>query len=92
MEQLRPLIQHTQLYQQGLENTINKHGGDVQVKRQYDNEMIKAFDPNALIIYNAYSQGGNAGLAKATQGMSADKKSEIFNKIKTYSKLVNGDL
>ena len=92
MEQLRPLIQHTQLYQQGLENTITKHGGDVQVKRQYDNAMIKAFDPKALMIYNSYKTDGNVGLAKATQGMTAEQKTEIFNKIKNYSKLVNGDL
>ena len=92
MEQLRPLIQHTQLYQQGLENTINKHGGDVQVKRQYDNAMIKAFDPNALIVYNAYSQGGSEGLAKATSKMPASEKAKIFKKIELYSKLVNGDL
>jgi hypothetical protein len=92
MEQLRPLIQHAQLYQQGLEKTISKYGGDVQVKRKYDNSMVTAFDPKALIIYNAYTQGGEQGLAKATQGMSASDKTKIFKKIADYSKLVNGDL
>ena len=92
MEQLRPLIQHVALYQQGLENTIAKHNGDIQMKRPYDNAMIKAFDPQALMVYNAYQSGGTEGLAKATKGMSASQKQEIFKKIADYSKLVNGDL
>lgn len=92
MEQLRPLIQHAQLYQQGLEKTIERFGGDVQVKRKYDNAMVTAFDPKALIVYNAYTQNGSEGVAKATQGMSASEKTKIFKKIADYSKLVNGDL
>jgi hypothetical protein len=92
MEQLRPLIQHAQLYQQGLEKTIDRFGGDVQVKRKYDNAMIRTFDPEALIVYNAYAQAGDEGVAKATSKMSASKKAQIFQKIKDYSKLVNGDL
>lgn len=92
MEQLRPLIQHAQLYQQGLEKTIERFGGDVQVKRKYDNAMVTAFDPKALIVYNAYTQNGDQGVAKATQGMSASDKTKIFKKIADYSKLVNGDL
>jgi hypothetical protein len=92
MEQLRPLIQHVALYQQGLENTIAKHNGDIQMKRPYDNAMIKTFDPQALMVYNAYQSGGTEGLAKATKGMSASQKQEIFKKIADYSKLVNGDL
>lgn len=92
MEQLRPLIQHAQLYQQVLEKTIERFGGDVQVKRKYDNAMVTAFDPKALIVYNAYTQNGDQGVAKATQGMSASDKTKIFKKIADYSKLVNGDL
>lgn len=92
MDQLEPLIQHAQLYQRGLENAINKSGGDVQVKRQFDNEMIGAYDPQALTAYNAYKSGGKDALAKAVSGMSEAKKAEIFAKMQRYNKLVNGEL
>jgi hypothetical protein len=92
MDQLEPLIQHAQLYQRGLENAINKAGGDVQVKRQFDNAMIDAYDPQALMAYNAYKSGGKDALAKAVFGKSDAKKAEIFNKMEQYNKLVKGEL
>lgn len=88
MEQLRPLLQHAKYYQQGLEKTIQKNGGDVQVKRKFDNEMIDAFDPKALMVYNAYK----AGDTKALSRLSPDERKEVLEKITKYNKLVNGDL
>jgi hypothetical protein len=88
MEQLEPLIQHAQLYQQGLEKAIEKNGGNIQVKRKYDNEMVTAFDPKALMAYNAYK----AGDKKALSGLSAQEKEQLFAKIQRYARLVNGDL
>lgn len=88
MEQLEPLIQHAQLYQQGLEKAIEKNGGNIQVKRKYDNEMVTAFDPKALMAYNAYK----AGDKKALSSLSAQEKEQLFAKIQRYARLVNGDL
>lgn len=88
MEQLQPLIQHAQLYQQGLEKAIEKSGGNIQVKRKYDNEMVTAFDPKALMAYNAYK----AGDKKALSSLSTKEKEDLFAKIERYARLVNGDL
>lgn len=88
MEQLQPLIQHAQLYQQGLEKAIEKSGGNIQVKRKYDNEMVTAFDPKALMAYNAYK----AGDKKALSSFSTKEKEDLFAKIERYARLVNGDL
>lgn len=88
MEQLQPLIQHAQLYQQGLEKAIEKNGGNIQVKRKYDNDMVTAFDPQALMVYNAYK----AGDKKAFAGLSDTQKQQLFAKIERYARLVNGDL
>jgi hypothetical protein len=88
MQQLRPLLQHARYYQQGLEKAIQKSGGDIQVKRKFDNEMIDTFDPKALIIYNAYK----AGDTKALSRLSVDERKEVLEKITKYNKLVNGDL
>ena len=100
MDQLEPLIQHAQYYQQGLENAIAKNKGDVQIKRKFDNDMIKAYDPQALGAYNAYTQGGEPALNKYLQEISPDKKkpvppglkANIFIKMQRYVNLVNGDL
>ena len=100
MDQLEPLIQHAQYYQQGLENAIAKNKGDVQIKRQFDNDMIKAYDPQALGAYNAFKSGGKVGLDQYLIDLAPDKKkpltpgqkANIFLKIQKYSNLVNGDL
>jgi len=100
MDQLEPLIQHSQFYQQGLENAIAKNRGDVQIKRQFDNAMIKAYDPQALGAYNAFKAGGEPALNKYLMDIAPDKskpitpgqKANIFLKIQKYSNLVNGDL
>lgn len=88
MEQLRPLLQHAKYYQQGLEKAIEKSGGNVQVKRKFDNEMIDAFDPKALMIYNAYKAGDSRALSR----LSPAERTEVLEKITKYNKLVNGDL
>ena len=100
MDQLEPLIQHAQYYQQGLENAIAKNKGDVQIKRQFDNAMINAYDPQALGAYNAYKSGGEPALNQYLMDMSPDKKkpitpgqkANIFMKIQKYVNLVNGEL
>jgi hypothetical protein len=100
MDQLEPLIQHAQYYQQGLENAIAKNKGDVQIKRQFDNDMIKAYDPQALGAYNAFKSGGKVALDQYLIDLAPDKKkpltpgqkANIFLKIQKYSNLVNGDL
>ena len=92
MDQLEPLIQHAQYYQKGLENAIAKNGGDVQIKRRFDNDMISAYDPQALMIYNAYKSGDQKALANLLSGLSQDKKQGLIAKMEKYNRLVKGDL
>lgn len=97
MQQLEPLVQHSVNYQQGLEKAITKNGGNIQVKRKFDNEMIDAFDPQAMMVYNAfksdaYKSGDTKEFDDLTKGMSETKKREIFTKMQRYNALVNGDI
>jgi len=90
MQQLEPLVQHSLNYQQGLEKVITKYG--IQKKRQFDNEMIDAFDPQAMMVYNAYKSGDTTEFDNLTKGMSETKKREIANKMQRYNSLTNGVL
>jgi hypothetical protein len=90
MQQLRPMIQHSLNYQQGLEKTIAKYG--IQAKRTFDNEMIDAFDPQAMMVYNAYQAGDKKGFEELTKSMSETKKKEIAAKMTRYNHLKNGEL
>jgi len=90
MQQLEPLVQHSLNYQQGLEKVISKYG--IQKKRQFDNEMIDAFDPQAMMVYNAYKSGDTAEFKNLTEKMSETKKREIANKMQRYNSLTNGVL
>jgi hypothetical protein len=97
MQQLEPLVQHSVNYQQGLEKAIIKNGGNIQVKRKFDNEMIDAFDPQAMMVYNAfksdaYKSGDTKEFDDLTKGMSETKKREIATKMQRYNALVNGDI
>ena len=92
LDQLEPLIQHSALYQQGLEKAIAKNGGNVQIKRQFDNEMVKTFDVDALMAYNAYKSGDKKAFESAISGMSKEKKNKLFANVERYAKLSNGDL
>jgi hypothetical protein len=92
LDQLEPLIQHVSLYQQGLEKAIVKNNGNVQVKRQFDNEMLKAYDVQALMAYNAYKSGDKKAFESAISGMSKDKKDKLFSNVERYAKLSNGEL
>jgi hypothetical protein len=91
LDQLEPLLQHSALYQQGLEKAIAKNGGDVQIKRKYDNEMVKTFDVQALMAYNLYKTDRKA-FNNLISTLSKDKKDEMSAKIERYAKLSNGDL
>jgi hypothetical protein len=90
MQQLRPMIQHSLNYQQGLEKTIAKYG--IQAKRTFDNEMIDAFDPQAMMVYNAYQAGDKKNFEELTKSMSETKKKEIAAKMTRYNHLKNGEL
>jgi len=92
MNQLEPLLQHAYYYQQGLEKAIANNGGNVQVKRAFDNKMINAFDPQAMMAYNAYKAGDKKAFAEITSTMSDKEKNDIQDKMVKYSKLVNGNL
>jgi len=92
LDQLEPLLQHAKIYQQGLEKAIQKNGGDVQVKRKFDNAMIDAFDTKALMAYNAYKSGDQKAFASAISGMTLEKKNKLFEDVAKYAKLSNGDL
>ena len=92
LDQLEPLLQHSALYQQGLEKAIAKNGGNVQIKRQFDNEMVKTFDVDALMAYNAYKSGDKKSFESAISGMSKEKKNKLFANVERYAKLSNGDL
>jgi hypothetical protein len=103
MEQLRPLLQHVKYYQQGLEKTLANHNGDIQYKTDYDNQMIKVYDPNILTAYNIYKKSGASGLnkfvieslppsEKNSPQAIANKKQELSNGLTEYDKLVKGGL
>ena len=92
LDQLEPLLQHSALYQQGLEKAIAKNGGNVQVKRQFDNEMVKTFDVDALMAYNAYKSGDTKAFQSLIYGLSKDKKNKLFANVERYARLSNGDL
>jgi len=92
MQQLEPLVQHSLNYQQGLEKAIAKNGGNIQVKRKFDNEMIDAFDPQAMMVYNAYKSGDKTEFNELTKSMSETKKREIASKMQRYNALVSGDI
>lgn len=92
LQKLEPLLQHAVNYQQGLTNTLAKHNNDIQYKRDYDNEMAKAFDPKAMMIYNAYKSGNQKEMANLLSGMSAQAKKDVFLKMQKYNSLINGDL
>lgn len=92
LDQLEPLLQHSALYQQGLEKAIAKNNGNVQVKRQFDNEMIKTFDVEALMAYNAYKSGDTKAFQSLISGLSKDKKNKLFANVERYARLSNGDL
>ena len=90
MQQLQPLIQHSLNYQVGLEKAIGANQS-VFAKRQYDNDMIKAYDPLALQMKNAFQSGGKDGLAKFIKenNISESKKAMLIQKLEQYSNLVN---
>lgn len=92
LDQLEPLLQHSALYQQGLEKAIAKNGGNVQIKRQFDNEMVKTFDVEALMAYNAYKSGDTKAFQSLISGLSKDKKNKLFANVERYARLSNGDL
>jgi hypothetical protein len=91
MQQLKPLIEHSKNYQQGLENTINKYGS-IQVKRLYDNAMIDAFDPLAINAYDAYKSKNEKDFKELTSGLNEQQKSELGRKMSKYKKLLEGNL
>jgi hypothetical protein len=91
MQQLKPIIEHTKNYQQGLENTIAKYGS-IQVKRLYDNAMIDAFDPVAIGAYDAYKAKNEKDFKEITSGLSEKQKTELGQKMAKYRKLLEGNL
>ena len=91
MQQLKPLIEHSKNYQQGLENTVQKYGS-IQVKRLYDNAMIDAFDPVAINAYDAYKSKNEKDFKEITSGMSKDQQAELGAKMMKYQKLLKGNL
>ena len=90
MQQLQPLLQHGVNYQVGLEKAISS-GNSVFAKRQYDNDMIKTFDPLAMQMNNAFKSGGDAGLDSfiKTNKITDAQKSTMVNKLEQYSNLIN---
>jgi hypothetical protein len=92
MEQLEPLIQHTQNYYQGLEAAISKNPDlGIQVKRAYDAKMQNAFDVNALNFYNAY-ESGNLEKYKKEHNITPKEQTKLINQLEKYNKLLNGDI
>ena len=91
MQMLEPLVQHSVNYQQGLENAISKYG-TVQVKRAFDNAMISAFDPQAVMVYNAYKSGNEKEFNELTKGMTDKQKNQLGAKMQRYQRLIEGNL
>ena len=91
MQQLKPLIEHSRNYQQGLENAITKYGS-IQVKRNYDNAMIDAFDPIAINAYDAFKSKNEKDFKELTSGLSEQQKTELGKKMSKYKKLLEGNL
>jgi len=91
MQQLKPLIEHSKNYQEGLEKTIDNYGS-IQVKRLYDNAMIDAFDPVAINAYDAYKSKNEKDFKEITSGLNEQEKAELGRKMNKYRKLLNGNL
>jgi len=90
MQQLQPLIQHSLNYQVGLEKAI-EGSQSIFSKRQYDNDMIKTYDPVALQMNNAFKSGNVDGLNKFIKEnkISETQKATLIKKLEQYSNLVN---
>jgi len=90
MQQLQPLIQHSLNYQVGLEKAIT-NSQSIFSKRQYDNDMIKSYDPVALQMNNAFKSNGVDGLNKFIKEnkISETQKATLIKKLEQYSNLVN---
>jgi len=54
--------------------------------------MVKTFDVDALMAYNAYKSGDKKAFESAISGMSKEKKNKLFANVERYAKLSNGDL
>jgi hypothetical protein len=91
MQQLKPLIEHSKNYQEGLEKTIDRYGS-IQVKRLYDNAMIDAFDPVAISAYDAYKSKNEKDFKEITSGLNEQEKAELGRKMNKYKKLLSGNL
>jgi len=87
------LIQHASNYYVGLENSIATHQGNPFVKRAYDKEMAKVFDPLALQMGNAFKAGGKEGLDRfiSKNHITPNQEKELFNTLDRYQKVIKGD-
>jgi hypothetical protein len=94
MDQLEPLLQHVYNYQHGLDLAVQKSPQKQFIKPDFDRKMNDAFEIKALMMYNAWKNGGDAGLKKFNKENNIDLKeqSRLFNKLKQYNKLTEGEM
>lgn len=81
------ILSGSEAYQGGLESSIkNNPQQDIFVKRQFDQQWAKNFDPVIMQIYNAKKSGDTAELADLVKGLGG-KKDEIMRKAQNLQRL-----
>ena len=94
MDQLEPLMQHVYNYQAGLNRVVQNNPQSYFAKRQYDIAMNDAFDIRALMMKNAFDNGGKEGLDKFLKDNKINVRDQqgLFRKLESYGRLVRGEL
>lgn len=94
MDQLEPLMQHVYNYQAGLNRVVQNNPQSYFAKRQYDIAMNDAFDIRALMMKNAFDNGGKEGLDKFLKDNKINVRDQqgLFRKLEAYGRLVRGEL
>ena len=94
MEQLRPLLQHVVNYEQGLRRAVEKSPEKQFVKPKFDAAINDAFDPQAIMMNNAFKSGGAKGVKKYVEEnkINLRDQQELIKKLEKYNSLINGNL
>lgn len=94
MDQLEPLMQHVQNYSLGLNRAIERSPNKIYAKPAFDNAMNEAFDIRALMMKNAFDNGGKPALDKFVKENNINVRDQqvLLQKLQRYGQLVRGEL
>ena len=73
-------------------NGINVHTSKRILNICKNGSVVKTFDVEALMAYNAYKSGDTKAFQSLISGLSKDKKNKLFANVERYARLSNGDL